>query len=135
MDNFNANISLDADSNSASNSLLALPSFSEIKSLGDIGTSNLALEQSNDNVLLCSRCKKTDSVHQSLFNTERENMRSYLRSETEGVLILSALEYHRQSPIPESMICAIVRLLINRELAIILRREQDTRQDPLKHFE
>ena len=135
MDNFNANISLNADSISASNSLFALPSFSEIELLEDIGTSNLTLQQSNENGLLCSRCKRTDSVHQSLFNTERENICSYLRSETEGVLILAALEYHRESPIPESMICATVRLLINRELAIILRRERVTRQNPLKHFE
>ena len=89
MDNFNANISLNADSNSASNSLFALPSFSEIELLEDIGTSNLTLQQSNENGLLCSRCKRTDSVHQSLFNTERENICSYLRSETEGVLILA----------------------------------------------
>ena len=104
MDNFNANISLNADSNSASNSLFALPLFSEIKLLEDIRTSNLALQQSNDNGLLCSRCKRTYSVHQSLFN---------LRSETKGVLILAALEYHRRSPIPECVICATVRLLIS----------------------
>ena len=73
-------------------------------------------------------------MHQSLFNNERENIRPYLRSETEGVLILAVLEYHRQSPFLESIICAIVRLIINRELAIILRHEQVTRQNPLKLF-
>lgn len=102
----------------------------------DINASDvIILQRRSTDSGLCTRCNQVDSVRQALFNTERENIRSYLNSVTEGFMVLSALEHHGQSPIPESMICTTVRLLVNREVAIIIMRERVSIQNPLRHFE
>lgn len=143
MTEFNANASfVSTHSDSANDSSFALSPFPELTELvplnftpTSIGTSDIVLQNSNENQL-CSRCKKNDSVNQYLFSEERENVRSFIASQDEGNMILSSLEKHGQSsPIPEAMISATVRLLINRELSIILKRERVSLQNPLKHFE
>lgn len=116
----------------AENNLLA--SMLTASNVENITETNPFVQQSFEFQTLCSRCQKSDPVHQAFYSTNRESIRSYLLSDPEGVLSLAAIESHGDS-VHESIKGSIARLLIKRELDIVLRRERVSVQNPLRHFE
>lgn len=83
--------------------------------------------------IICSKCNGIDNIHNAMFSRDRENLKSFLESSTEGKILLWHYEKHNR--LHDDMMGLLVRLIVNRELDIIFKREKVSLQNPLRKLE
>ena len=91
------------------------------------------INNNNNFKMICSNCKAETSVDLCEFVPVRQDLKSILESDLNGLLILT--EFEKSGHLSENDQNSLSQILISREIYSILKTHKATLKNPLKKLE